>query len=119
VLKVLLAAAICVLTFAPQVFAQDGSGTSKPSVPSANAAPITVVGCLTGIDGRYTIGTSSDKIYTVEGDPDQLRRFNSVTVKITGVVGPSKHETSHTDALSYQLQTLTVSKIKKVADSCN
>ena len=97
--------------------AQSPSASTQKDSPAGKA--ITVVGCLTGMEGRYTLGTSSDQLYVVEGDPELLRRFNAVTVKVTGIIGASKHQTSHADAMSYQPQTLTVSKIKKVADSCN
>lgn len=96
-----------------------GDSGHKSATPAVSASLTTVVGCLAGMDGRYTIGTSGDKLYVVEGDPEQLRRFNAVTVKITGTVGLSKHEISQGNALSYQPQTLTVAKIKKIADTCN
>ena len=90
---------------------------SKDASPPAGK-PITAVGCLTGYEGRYTLGTSSDMLYLLEGDTDAFKRLNARMVEATGTVSEPPPHTSKDDVLSQQPPTLTVTKLKKVADGC-
>ena len=100
-------------------FAQNpGSATYKPSAPALRT-PKTVVGCLTGYDGHYTLGTSDDTLYLLEGDSAQFKRYNARLVQITGTLSEPPPGSSPNNVLSQQPPTLTVSKLKKVADGCN
>ena len=94
---------------------QDGS---KAPAPAAGKT-ITVVGCLTGYDGRYTLGTSSDMLYLLDGDSAMFKRLNARMVQAIGTVTEPQPHTSHDNVLSQQPPTLTVTKLKKVADGCN
>ena len=96
------------------------SSPPKDSVPP-QGKPITVVGCLTGYNGHYTLGTSSDTLYLLEGDADLFKRYNARMVRVTGTVSepPPHAHTSEDNVLSQQPPTLTVSQLKKVADGCN
>ncbi len=107
---------LCAWTIA---FAQSSEGpSSKPTVPSAGSAK-TVVGCITGYEGRYTLGTSNDTLYLLQGDPDLLKHYNAVLVKVTGTVSEPRPGDSRNNVMSQQPPTLTVSKLKKMADGCN
>lgn len=90
---------------------------SKDPAPSPGKA-ITVVGCLTGYEGRYTLGTSSDMLYLLDGDTASFKRLNARMVQATGTVSEQPPHTSRDDVLSQQPPTLTVTKLKKVADGC-
>ena len=104
---------------ASAVFAQSpGGAAQKPSTPPLGK-PKTVVGCLTGYDGHYTLGTSDDTLYLLEGDSAQFKRYNARMVQITGTVSEPPPGTSPNNVLSQQPPTLTVFKLKKVADGCN
>jgi hypothetical protein len=101
------------------ILAQSQEGSSpKPAAPP-NGKPTTVVGCLTGYEGHYTLGTSSDALYLLEGDPALLKRYNAVLVRVTGTVSEPPPSASRNNVLSQQPPTLSVSKLKKVADGCN
>ena len=111
---VLLAVA---LAGSPPASAQS-QGASKTPAPAAGKA-VTVVGCLTGYDGRYTLGTSSDMLYLLDGDSAVFKRYNAKMVQASGIVTEPAPHTSHDSVLSQQPPTLSVAKLKKVADGCN
>ena len=81
--------------------------------------PKTVVGCLTGYNGHYTLGTSSDTLYRLEGDSALFKRYNARLVEATETVSEPPPDPSRNNVLSQQPPTLTVSKLKKVADGCD
>jgi len=99
------------------VLAQQQGGSKSPA-PAAGKS-VTVVGCLTGYDGRYTLGTSSDMLYLLDGDSAMFKRFNARMVEASGTVTEPPPHTSRDNVLSQQPPTLTVTKLKKVADGCN
>ena len=96
--------------------AQD-QGASK--APPQAGKPVTVVGCLTGYEGRYTLGTSSDMLYLLDGDSAMLKKYNARMVQASGTVTEPPPHTSQDNVLSQQPPTLTITKLKKVADGCN
>jgi hypothetical protein len=96
---------------------QEGSLPKQTSPPSGSLK--TVVGCLTGYDGHYTLGTSSDTLYLLEGDSALFKRYNARMVQATGTVSESAPDPSRNNVLSQQPPKLTVSKLKKVADGCD
>ena len=99
-------------------FAQDKAAAAAGQVaPASNT--VTVTGCLTGMDGHYTLGTMSDQLYLLQGDNSVLKKFNAQRVRITGSVSEPPPHTSNRDVLSQQPPSLTVNTIKKVADTCS
>jgi hypothetical protein len=98
------------------VFAQ-GQADSANKAPGGQ--PKTVVGCLTGYDGRYTLGASNDTLYLLDGDSAVFKKLNARMVKVTGLVSEPSRNTSEHNVLSQQPPTLTVQSLKKVADGCN
>ncbi len=111
--------AIFTLCAAMTMSAQSHEGSSPKQAALPSGAPKTVVGCLTGYDGHYTLGTSSDTLYLLEGDSALFKRYNARMVQATGTVSESPPGTSKDNVLSQQPPKLTVSKLKKVADGCN
>ncbi|MGC2112714.1 MAG: hypothetical protein WA655_24555 [Candidatus Korobacteraceae bacterium] len=80
---------------------------------------MTIVGCLTGYEGRYTLGASNDTLYLLDGDTALFKRYNARMVQASGTVTEPSPHTSQENVLSQQPPTLTVTKLKKVADGCN
>ncbi len=95
---------------------QHPSGAATPG--AAENKTITVKGCLTGAENRYTIGTSRGDLYVLDGDPSLFKRYNSKIVEATGTLSPATNRTSHQDALSEQPPELKITKLKKLADVC-
>jgi hypothetical protein len=97
------------------------SASQEKSVPNNSQAgqQKTVVGCLTGYDGHYTIGTSSDMLYILDGDAESFKQYNAKMVKASGTVTEPQPRTSKHNVLSQQPPTLKVMSLKKVADGCN
>lgn len=95
---------------------KDGSSPKQADTPGVAK---TFVGCITGYEGHYTLGTSSDTLYLLDGDPALLKRYNAVLVRVTGTISEPPPGTSRNNVLSQQPPTLTVSKLKKIADGCN
>ena len=108
------------LTFAllvsTTVWPQDKGGSASKA-PTAEVK--TIVGCLTGYDGHYTLGASNDTLYLLDGDSAAFKKLNARMVKVTGTVSEPSRETSKNNVLSQQPPTLTVQSLKKVADGCN
>ncbi len=115
--KANLALLVLFISVTASAQSQDSS-SSKQAAPPA-AAPKTIVGCITGYEGHYTLGTSNDTLYLLDGDPAMLKRYNAVMVRVTGTISEPPPGTSRNNVLSQQPPTLTVSKLKKVADGCN
>jgi hypothetical protein len=111
--------ALLVLCISIMASAQSQDGSSPRPATSPSGAPKTIVGCITGYEGHYTLGTSSDTLYLLDGDPALLKRYNAVLVKVTGTISEPPPGASKKDGISQQPPTLTVSKLKKVADGCN
>ncbi len=114
--KVALPVAVVGLLSSTAVFAQD-KGVSTSKAPAGQ--PKTVVGCLTGYDGHYTLGASNDMLYLLDGDSAVFKKLNARMVKVTGLVSEPSRNTSDHNVLSQQPPTLTVQSLKKVADGCN
>lgn len=111
--------ALSFVLFAPMtltLYAQSKEGTSDAAVHGQQK---TVVGCLTGYEGRYTLGASNDMLYLLDGDTDQFKRLNAKMVRATGLVSEPSRDTSRHDVLSQQPPTMKVTSLKKVADGCN
>jgi hypothetical protein len=77
--------------------ASAGSGEAK-----------TVVGCVSGLNGSFTLATASGDVYRLKGHHGALFGYNGKEVRITGTVASSDGAP----------QTLNISKIKKVYDTC-
>ena len=118
--RILLSIAVLALAATAAVFAQDKAASAPDQTgASGGANTVTVTGCLTGTNGRYTLGTMSDKLYLLRGDSAQLKKFNARRVRVTGSVTEPAPHTSRHDVLSQQPPTLTIDTIKKVADTCS
>jgi hypothetical protein len=110
--------AIAVVMFLGLCTAGVAQDKSAPSNPQAGQEK-TIVGCLTGYEGRYTIGTSSDMLYLLDGDTENFKQYNAKMVKATGTITEPPPGTSKHNVLSQQPPTLKVASLKKVADGCN
>jgi hypothetical protein len=77
------------------------------SAAAGGTGAMTVVGCVSSINGYFTLGTRRGDVYRLKGDHDSLFGYNGKEVAISGTVAPSE-----------KVRTLQVSKIKKVSDSC-
>jgi hypothetical protein len=114
--RIALLVAVGGLLTSTGAFAQD---KSNPTNQPPAGQPMTVVGCLTGYEGHYTLGASDDTLYLLDGDSAAFKKLNARMVKVTGLVTEPARHTSDRNALSQQPPTLTVQTLKKVADGCN
>ena len=99
----------CLLLLSLMSLAQQSpssQGTSN-DVPAASAAAMTVVGCVSSMNGYFTLGTRRGDLYRLKGDHDTLFGYNGKEVAISGTVTSSEKG-----------RTLQISKIKKVSDTC-
>lgn len=117
--KVWLPTAIFTLCACMTASAQSQDGSPPKPADSHGGPPKTIVGCITGYEGHYTLGTSSDTLYLLQGDPELLKHYNAVLVRVTGTISEPPPGTANNSGMSQQPPTLTVSKLKKVADGCN
>lgn len=116
--RVCFAMAIVAVYVAMTASMQSQETAPAKQAAGSNGTPKTIVGCLSGYDGRYTLGTSTDDLYELAGDPDLFKRYNGKKVQATGTVSQAAKGTSPNNALSQQPPRLNVSKLKKLADNC-
>jgi len=122
-LSILLLSAICLA----QQTSSTNQGTSNAS-STAKSAPITVIGCVSGLEGVYTLGSETGNLYRLAGDSSSFRRYLGQTVRITGTTSPSSSSTTVNESLKQKSANqgalitsppmLTVSKIEKIAATC-
>jgi hypothetical protein len=93
-------------------------GGSTASKAANDPIRITVQGCLTGSSAHYTVATTQGDLYGLAGNDELLRQFNGKTVSITGTATKSDASWSAKRVLKTPPPKLTVSKIKKVFDTC-
>src|SRR5271169_6541364 len=106
--KACLSLAMLALCAALTALAQSQDVASSKQAAPRSGAPKTVVGCLTGYDGHYTLGASNDTLYLLDGDTAAFKKLNARMVKVTGTVSEPSRETSKNNVLSQQPPTLTV-----------
>ena len=99
----------CLLLSSLMTFAQQSPSTqtSPNAVSAGGTGAITVIGCVSSINGYFTLGTRRGDLYRLKGDHDSLLGYNGQEVAISGRVKSSEKGRS-----------LEVSKIKKVSDTC-
>jgi hypothetical protein len=94
-------------------------GGSTASKAANDPIPITVQGCLTGSSAHYTVATTQGDLHRLAGNDASLRQFNGKTVSITGTAATKSDASwSAKRVLKTPPPKLTVSKIKKVFDTC-
>lgn len=108
---VLLAAILLAAIFAAAgtAFAQQPS--SQPEGNSSSSAssndPVTVEGCIVQMNGAFRLLTHQGS-FKLKGDHNSMFSLNGTWVSITGML-------SHKEQ---RFPTLTVTKLKKLADNC-
>ena len=89
----------------------------QPPVPEG---PATVVGCVVGMNGGYSLNTEAGKTYILDGD--NLQKFSGQQVRVLGKVTYSKKPGTGGKAENMLIRSdqpmLVVSKIDKLADTC-
>lgn len=97
------------LVFSVVGFAQQpapGQGTPNDN-PGAGGGPVTIEGCVTSVNGHFSLATRSGML-RLKGDHDSLFGYNGQQVRVTGTMTSGKKK----------VQTLKISEIKKLSDSC-
>ncbi len=83
--------------------------------PPDSSQPKTIEGCVSSINGAFMLGTPSGERFILKGDHDTLFGYNGKQVRITGTVKKSAKGSAPSPG---EPQTLKVSDIKKVYDTC-
>jgi hypothetical protein len=97
--------------------ASQGSETSGQT--SASGGEKSVVGCLSGSGGTYTLTDKSGMTYQLTGDTAKLSEHVGHEVRITGTPSsPEAGTQSGTTAGGAGSQTLQVSSVKHISKSC-
>jgi hypothetical protein len=76
----------------------------------SDGVPTTLTGCLTGLNGSFTLQTSDGIRHILIGSRNELLSHNGQLVVVTGTPGTSKRAVA-----LYEFQ---VSSVKKLADVC-
>lgn len=87
---------------------------ARPAATAAAASPVTVIGCVVGLNGGYSLNTASGKTFTLSGD--NLQNYSGQKVRALGIMGLAKK--SGTDSKA-EPPTLNVTRIDKLADTCS
>jgi len=83
------------------------------SAQQSGNSTVTVSGCVTGINGSFKLVTNAGERLELKGSHSQLFSYNGMLVEITGTI-----TTKNNPATEAKPRTLHVTKIKKLADSC-
>ncbi len=108
---------------------QMGSQSSQPSSQSSSGMSNTakethIQGCLSDSAGNYTLTDSSGTTWKLEGDSSDLSKHVGQEVRISGSsssagMGSSATGSSASSGAGAAEQTLNVTKVKKVANTCS
>jgi hypothetical protein len=102
----LLSLLLLSLASAPQ---QSPSSRGTANATSAGSGDTkTVVGCVTAMNGAFSLATRSGDLLRLKGHHNALFGYNGKQVRITGTITTSDSAP----------RTLLISKIKKVYDTC-
>ncbi len=89
--------------------------------PAAPAAPITVIGCVVGLNGGYILTTDAGQTFRLEGQ--SLQQYSGEQVRAVGTASHSKKPGTNGKAENMVMRagqlTLTLIKIDEVAPTCN
>ena len=83
------------------------------SAQQSSQSTVTVSGCLMGMNGSFQLLSNGGARLLLKGSHSQLFSYNGMLVEITGTIN-----TKNNPATEAKPRTLHVSKIKKLADSC-
>ena len=83
------------------------------SAQQSGQSTVTVAGCLMGINGSFKLLSKGGERLLLKGSHSQLFSYNGMLVEITGTIA-----TKNNPATEAKPRTLHVTKIKKLADSC-
>ena len=99
---------VVVVLFAVRCFAQQSGGNGASS-----SGTVKVSGCVMSLGGSFRLLTQAGSSYVLKGDHDTLFSYNGMLVEVKGTVSPGKKSSSQGAPV-----TLHVSKLKKLADTC-
>lgn len=98
----------CLLLLSLAAIAQQSpSGQNASNNASGDTGGVTVVGCVASLNGYFTLETRSGEVYRLKGDHDALVGHNGKQVAISATMTGSK-----------KAQTLKISTMKKISDTC-
>jgi hypothetical protein len=101
----------CLLALSLLVSAAQASSSGQDTAGGTSAessAPVTLVGCVTSMNGHFSLATRTGLV-RLKGDHDSLLGHNGQQVRIIGTMKRDKKSGR---------QTLTISELKKISDSC-
>jgi hypothetical protein len=104
-----------------QYGSQDNSNQNNTGSQSSMGSKMTVVGCLSGSDGNYSLTDKSGTMYNLTGDTAQLQAHVGHTISVTGTNTPSTSSSGQSGAMSSPSdthQTLMVTSFKHVSPNC-
>lgn len=97
---------------------QSGSATSSQTGSEAgqsSGAQLSVEGCLSGSDGKYTLTDKQGTAYQLTGDTSKLAEHVGHEVRISGSAGSGAASAASAGGAS---QTLEVKSVKHISKTC-
>ena len=79
---------------------------------SSSTQPVTIEGCVMGINGAFRLSTANGQTYLLKGHHSSMFNYNGKQVRITGTVDKPQKGSAGAP------RTLHITDIKKVSDSC-
>jgi len=105
--SLLLTCVFSVLFLANTMQASPSGQNTAGGNSAASGGPVTIEGCVTFVNGQISLATRSGLV-RLKGDHDSLLGHNGQQVRVTGTMKADKKSG----------QTLKISELKKVSDSC-
>lgn len=114
--------ALAILCSAAWLQAQNPSSQTSHAIPTqagAASGQTSVEGCLQSSNGSFTLTDNAGTTYQLQGDTSKLSKHVGHEVQITGSTsGSSAAAASGSTPAGSQQKTLTVEKVKHIAESC-
>jgi hypothetical protein len=84
-----------------------------PSTPTQPSSPVTIAGCLMGMNGAFFLTNAQGERFVLKGDHDTLFSYNGMQVQVTGKPKYIKKNSGDPKPGPF-----TVQNIQKVAQVC-
>ena len=98
------------------VVAQNNNNSDLVTQPVSSRA--TIVGCLDGAAGTYTLTNFSGASFQLTGSPEQLNAHVGETMQVTGIVTPVVHVPGAISEGTRTEPTLSVISFRRISGVC-
>jgi hypothetical protein len=94
------------------------TGNVQGDAGSAHTSKMTVVGCLDGAIGKYTLTNEAGATYQLTGNTDPLRLHVGETIRVTGIITPIVNIPGSMSEGTRTQPSLSVDSFQRISQVC-